>query len=122
MDMTEVFSGDYLKAADLKGKSCTLKIAGVEVVDFDDGRKPILSFHGTDKKMVMNKTNTNTAIDIFGSDSDDWIGKSLTIIPAQTDFQGKQVPCIRVALPEFQMKTSDKHQQSSEVGVDEIPF
>ena len=103
MDMSEVFSSETISASDLKGRPVTLTIAGVAVVEFDDGRKPKIEFRETDKTMIVNKTNTNTIIDIHGADSDGWIGKKITLIPTQTDFQGKQVPCIRVQLPATQV-------------------
>lgn len=104
MDMSQVFSGDYLRAADLQGKPIEMTIRSIEIVEFDDGKKPIIGFHGTEKKLVANKTNTTTIIDILGRDSEDWIGGKITLIPAQTDYAGKQVACIRVALPEVQVQ------------------
>ena len=96
---------DYLKAADLKGKGVKLTISQVDVKEFDekaqDGRayqaqKIILSFEGTPKQMVVNKTNARSIAAMLGDDTDDWTGKQIKLFTAQVDFQGTQVPAIRV--------------------------
>ena len=96
---------DYLKAADLKGKGAKLTISQVDVKEFDeksqDGRayqaqKIILSFAKTPKQLVVNKTNARSIAAMHGDDTDDWVGKEIKLFTAQVDFQGTQVPAIRV--------------------------
>lgn len=124
MDMSTVFESDFLKCSDLKGRQVTLTIAAVEVVEFDDGSKPKVSFTETEKQFIANKTNTNTLIGLFGAESDDWMGQRVTLIPAQTDFQGKQVPCIRVSLhkPEPPKQEASVPPVDSGVDGEEPPF
>ena len=98
MKLTDVFPSDSLKAADLQGREVTVTIGGWELKEFDDGRKLILKFLESDKTLVCNKTNANTIADLYGNDTDHWTGNKITLFPAQTDFQGKQVPCIRVKI------------------------
>ncbi len=98
MDLNDVFTGASLKAQDLKGREVTVTIAKYEVVDFDDGKKLVLSFGESDRTLICNKTNGSTIGDLHGTNLDGWIGKKITLFPTQTDFGGKQVPCIRVKL------------------------
>ena len=98
MDLNEIFTSNSLKAQDLKGREVTVTISGYEAVDFDDGRKLVLSFQESDRTLICNKTNGNTIGDLYGTNLDSWIGKQITLFPTQTDFGGKQVPCIRVKL------------------------
>ena len=98
MRLDEVYHGDSLKAADLAGKDCRVTISGYEVVDFDEGKKIVLSFNKTDRTFVLNKTNGNTIADMYSQEMDNWIGKQITLFPTQTDFQGKAVACIRVRI------------------------
>ena len=86
MDMTK-YAGkesNYLKAADLKGKTPNVIIEGVELVEFekDNGAKevkPALQLRGKEKKLVLNATNTETIMRKFGSDSEDWVGKTIML-------------------------------------------
>ncbi len=98
----DVFGGTTLKASDLINPT-TLTIKSWEIVDFDDGKKISLSFHETDKRLICNKTNGNSISDILGPDLEGWMNNRITLIRSQTDFGGKQVPCIRVALPTTQV-------------------
>lgn len=99
--LSEVFSGDYLKADDLKGRSVRVTISRVELKEFDDGKKLILHFEGKDKCLVCNKTNASIIQENLGSDdTDDWEGKAVTMVTKKVEFQGKLVPAIRILLEE----------------------
>lgn len=142
MNVNDIFGGSTLKASDLQGSPATLTISGWEVVEFDDGKKISLSFHETQKRFIVNKTNARTIADILGGDTEGWVGNKITLMCAQTDFGGKQVPCIRVALPTTQVNQapaptqlpaaaqvpSQRAQAAAQVNqqvqeqVDQIPF
>ncbi len=48
--------------------------------------------------MVLNVTNFNSIAEFTGEEeSDNWPGKRITLVPARTDFQGRQVDCIRIS-------------------------
>ena len=74
---------NYLKAADLQGKTPNVLIEAVELVEFEnDGKKdvkPALSLQGKTKKLVLNATNTENLMRKFGGDSEGWIGKSIML-------------------------------------------
>ena len=98
MELSDVFKSASLKAADIAGREVALTISGFKSQDFDDGTKLILSFQETEKDLICNKTNANTIRDMYGSTIDNWVGKQIVLIQSQTDYGGKQVPCIRVKI------------------------
>jgi len=98
MRLDEIYHGDALKADDLQGRDCKVTIASYEVVDFDEGKKIVLAFQKTERTLICNKTNANTIADMYGQELDNWLGKPVTLFPTQTDFQGRQVACIRVRI------------------------
>ena len=105
MKLNEVFSGGFLKAEDLHGKSPRVKIESVEVKEFDDGKKLIIHFSGKDKALVCNKTNSAIIQEVLGSDdTDDWEGKIIQLCVKKVEFSGKLVPAIRVVLEEQKNK------------------
>lgn len=98
MKSNEAFKGAYLKHSDLGGRKVGVTIEEVTMQKIGDDDKPVASFRGKDKGLVLNQTNWHTIADVLGSDdSDDWTGKRIVLMPAKTEFQGKRVDCIRVS-------------------------
>lgn len=99
MKLNEVFSGNYLKADDLQGRTVPVTISKAEVKEFDDDKKIIVSFAGKDKSLVCNKTNASIIAENLGSqETDDWVGGKISLTVKKVEFQGKLVPAIRVVL------------------------
>ena len=133
MNMNEVFSGNYHKAEDLKGASPRVTIAKVEMQEFDNGNKLIVSFQGKDKSLVLNKTNANIIAENTGSqETDDWIGQTIQLTVKRVEFQGKLVPAIRVVLQDAapvapvrqarQAAPAPQPADPEDYGSGEIPF
>lgn len=101
MDANAVFTSKYLKAADLQGHQPIVTLAGVQMETLGIGEDakecPVLSFAGKDKGLVCNKTNWNTLIGLFGSDTDAWMGKKVKLLTAEVAYQGKMTMAIRVS-------------------------
>ncbi len=100
MNINDAFPSKYIKASDLQGQDVPVTISKIEweEVGQEKDRLPILYFEGRERGLALNKTNTFTIGDIHGQEMDNWGGKEITLFPTQTDFQGKQVACIRVRL------------------------
>lgn len=96
MELSTVFSSETLKAADLQGHEPTVTIAKVEMKKFDNGNKLIVSFEGKKKALVCNKTNSERIAYAFGTNTDGWIGKEITLYTDLVNFQGSNVEAIRV--------------------------
>jgi len=96
MDINGVFPSKYLKAADLQGRDVQVVMANVRIEDIGDGDKPVLYFQGKEKGLVLNKTNANNIAILYGSETNNWIGKPVTLYSAWVDFQGRSVEAIRV--------------------------
>lgn len=96
VDWDELYPGRFLKAADLKGKKVTLKIAGVKLEELIGDKGPqvkgLLSFDRTEKQLALNKTNGICLKDMFGKKVQEWVGKRVTLFP--TTFNDDD--CIRV--------------------------
>ena len=100
----EMFTGTYLKAADLQGRAVTVTIDAVEKEMLGSGKdaeeKWVVRFTGKEKGLVLNVTNANMIAEIVGDDrSESWPGHEVKLYPSKTDFQGKRVDCIRIDYP-----------------------
>ena len=96
-----MFPHDYLCAADLREKEHTVTIESVSLADLqgDDGKKqkkPIVKFQGREKGMVLNKTNARFIAKLYGPQTDQWVGKQVTIYPTTCKAFGETVECVRV--------------------------
>jgi len=101
MHIRLMFPTDYVTAADLAGQDKTVTIASVaqEELTMQGGVKEtqwIVSFAEAKKKLVLNKTNAKLIAAHHGDESDDWIGKQVTLYPTQCKFGRETVDCIRV--------------------------
>ena len=100
MNVNEIYpTSKSLKAEDLKGKRVGVQIASYEIVDFEKGKKIVLSFHGKEKTFVVNKTNAMIIASAYGSNPEGWVDNEIEIYPDKTTFQGKLVDCLRVSVP-----------------------
>ncbi len=116
-----------LKASDFDGGEWEVTIESYEVREFDQKdqktgetykqKKPVFSFHETEKTMVCNKTNRNSIAYVYGPEMDDWIGKKIILFAELVEFGGKQVEGIRVRVPKPMKKptTPTKRPQYDEL-------
>lgn len=100
VDISEVYGGDSLTAANLKGREVTVVIESTEERQFTEGNKLVIRFQGKEKYLVCNKTNAHAIAEIYGTESNQWVGKEITLYPTRTDFRGKMVDAIRVKAPQ----------------------
>lgn len=100
MELSQVFTGATLKAADLQGREPTVTIATVEAKKFNDGPKLVITFVGKEKAFICNKTNANRIAFAHGTNTDNWVGKQIQLYTDLVDFQGSTVQAIRVRPPQ----------------------
>ena len=123
MNFDAMFPSKYLRASDLGTEPRNARIESIETEKMGDGEhKPVLYFRGSDKGLVLNKTNGSVIKDLYGSDTEDWIGKPIALVASTTDFQGKVVDCIRLRFP-TEKKAKEPVAESAYADLDdEIPF
>jgi len=99
MKMSVAFPSKYIAAADLQGRQVDVEIERVEMEDIGDDHKPVAYFVGKSKGLVLNKTNASVIADIYGDETDAWLGRVVTLFPTKVDYQGKRVDAVRVMAP-----------------------
>jgi hypothetical protein len=97
MDIMAAFPSKWMKAHDLNGDT-TLTIKGFKQGDdYDDGNPSFeIRFVENDKALGLNKTNASVIAELYGSNTDNWAGKRITLYPTRTQMGAKMVPCIRI--------------------------
>ena len=83
MRSTDVFPSKWLKAEEIPtgGLVVTIKRVVLEEVQSERGKvkKPVAHFEGQ-KPLILNKTNWGLVARMHGEESDEWAGKSVTLI------------------------------------------
>jgi len=107
-NINDAFPSKYLKASDFEGDTPIVTIASIafEEVGKEKDVRPILYYEGEQKGIVLNKTNATNITKIYGSETDDWIGKKVQIGTAWVDFQGQSVEAIRIYPPKQQQRSA----------------
>lgn len=96
MNINTAFS-KHLRAEDIGTARPVVTIDRVGIEKVGDDEKPVLYFSGKDKGLVLNRTNSNTLIDLLGTpETDEWAGCRILLYVTKVDFQGKRVPAIRI--------------------------
>lgn len=128
--------GTYLKGDELVGcDDLELTVAGVEVKEYEDGKAILVSFNEIEQKFrISNQVNKEMMVEVTGSkNTDNWIGKSVTLYGTTDMYGGKKYNVVRVR-PPAPKKTGKafagkRQQQYSEINPppaddmsDEVPF
>jgi hypothetical protein len=109
----------YLKAADLLGKTSRAIIESVEDVQFDEkGVKPVLSFAGKQKRLVVNATNFDILAAGISNNTTKWVGHAIVLKGTKVKFKGSLVDSIQVEVPAALKKAESKTDPDFD---DEIP-
>lgn len=94
---------EYMYAFDLAGRDVTVTIERVAAGELTalggrKSKKPLCWFReGKEKKpLALNSTNCRTIAALYGNETENWIGKRITLYPTTTSMAGETVDCIRV--------------------------
>jgi hypothetical protein len=90
VDYELLFPGRFLKSVEFKGRDFTGIIESVETEMLPSRKggkelKGIISFRGVKKKWVLNRTNAECLVVLFGRDTNGWVQHQVTLYPAQTE-------------------------------------
>lgn len=100
MNVESLFPKKYLTKEDLDGDTPT-KILGIEAVEMENDNgatetKHVLVLEGL-KPMVINRTNSNTIVEMYGGETDGWNGKPIVLfVDTTVQMKGKVVGGLRI--------------------------
>ena len=98
MNVHSMFPSKYVAASDLGGQDAPVIIGGIRIekVGSEEEQRPVIYFQGFTKGMVLNRTNAKRIAELYGADTDKWVGRPISLYPSETEYAGDTVPCIRV--------------------------
>ncbi|HLC04094.1 MAG TPA: hypothetical protein VJK02_13735 [Anaerolineales bacterium] len=104
MKLSEVYPSKYVKAEDLDGDADVV-IKELVMEEFEDPQtkkrtqKPVLYFQNARKGLICNKTNAGLIARLYGDETDEWVGKHITLTVVDVEAFGDVVSAIRIKLP-----------------------
>jgi hypothetical protein len=101
MDIRSQFPTRFISASDLNSKSFVLVIKefALEEMQSHDNQKvvkPCLWFSNAGKGLVLNRTNSMIVANLYGFETDLWIGKRIEIYATRVKAFGQSVDAIRI--------------------------
>lgn len=102
-DINEIYksNSDNIKAEDIGNNMWTMTIKSADVKSFDNGaeRKIVLTFHEWDKSLPLNVTNARAIADMYGHNSNAWVGRQIMLFSMPVKFQDRMVNAVRIRAP-----------------------
>lgn len=101
-DVRKMYDKEFLYAYDLEGRDVTVTIERVVAGTLTgtggkSSKKPVVYFKGSKKGLGLCITNARTIASLCGGfDSEQWVGKRITLYPTTTTFGSQVVDCIRI--------------------------
>jgi hypothetical protein len=104
MKISQIFPSRWLKAAELgpDGLELTIRKVTLEEVGEEREQKPVMAFDETDKKLVLNITNSKAIAALTGlDDTDAWPGHKIKLVKVKVkvSYDEKTADAIRVEPP-----------------------
>lgn len=100
MNINKAFPSKYLKVSDLDDVDVTCTIVRIALEDVGQGDempKPVIYFEELHKGLVCNKTNATTIAKFYGDDTNEWLGRRITLwTNHDVQFMNDIVSAIRV--------------------------
>ncbi len=100
---------EFLVGEELNNKDVTLTIKNVAIEEVQNKqgkeKKPVASFVGTPKKLILNVTNMKSIAKVLKTPFvEDWAGKQITLTPVKGRFFGEDQEVVRIKMDYSQVK------------------
>jgi hypothetical protein len=103
MNFQKFFPSKYLNAVDLDGQgdvTVVIRSLDEEQIQGSDGtteNKPVLRLQGTQKGLILNRTNAETISQLYGNDIENWVGKRIALhVEKDVHAFGKKWDVVRI--------------------------
>lgn len=97
MDARKLCPAPHIEAAELDGDTeVTITKVDFAEVGAEKVTKGVVYFEEFDRGFVVNRTNLKRIIVWHGAETDQWVGKKITLYQSETEFNGDTVDCIRI--------------------------
>jgi hypothetical protein len=125
--LSELFPSRFISAETLGDKrpAVTIKRVTLEQVDDDGPQRPVIYFENKDSGLVLNKTNGAVLGDLFGQDTNAWLGQRVQLYVETVQFKGAPTKGVRLRAVPVQAVAPPPPPPPASLGDlldDDIPF
>jgi hypothetical protein len=99
-DASKYMSNGWLKGEDLEEGErtvVTIKAAYEHTFEQSGETRPVLEFMEMEERLTLNKTRVKKLVELFGTDSETWIGQKISLYAIDVNFNGKTMPSVAIA-------------------------
>ena len=82
-DITNLIESKNLNGEELGSNLHPATIKGVTIEEFNNEQKVVVEFVELDKRLICNLTQTKTLANLFGANTDTWIGQKVNLLGEQ---------------------------------------
>lgn len=72
----------------------------------------VIRFEECPDALILNRANTRTFVSKYGDETDEWVGRDVTLYQAWATYQGRQVPALRIKRSEVPAKPTPAPRRS----------
>ena len=112
------FAGGYIKASELNSPLNARILDVSEGTDFNNNRCLVLSLN-EGGKMQLKVRDVNAMIALFGDQTENWLGKAITLTTADDVFDGRSYK--KFVISEYQPTQQAEMSQAPQAGVPQAP-
>jgi hypothetical protein len=116
MNVSDYFTGTFLKVEDLAGEVMHATIEKVE-----EGKYGLVLTLDNDSMFSLNMTNGKTLAKAYSYESDNWCGKRIELSAGEVPYKGDKVPSIILKPISPPLSESDRKLPEPDIS-DDIPF
>ena len=118
MRMSQAFPAKFLKSEDVGNQRWPLTIRDVQMEDVGDNEhKPIVYFYELEKGMVLNKTNAEMIVQLYGDETAAWTNQRVELFTTPVQFQGRSTMGLRLMAPAPAMPAHQPAQHAPPPGM-----
>ena len=126
MNIHKLFPSRWVGSADLDGKAVTVTIKAMTIENVGqppkDEEKPVLWFKGTEKGLILNKTNAMLVASMYGPETDHWMGKKIVLYSTKVKAFGALHDAIRVQATNVVSRQPDPVVEAEPEDVADLDF
>jgi hypothetical protein len=112
MNIYDQFTNYYFTAAELGGKAVEFQINATRLEALNGKeQRCVVDLDGQDRPLLLNRTLAHGIAALHGAETDNWVGKTVTLYPEEKRWGNDIIQTIRIQTPADGKQVAKKSKQ-----------